>query len=68
MIKLENALATIAFPSISTGAYRFPIERAAGIAVQTVREFTEENPGIEEVIFVLFSAPDLAIYELILKG
>ena len=66
-LALENDLKTIAFPSISTGAYRFPIERAAGIAVRTVREFTEENPGIEEVIFVLFSAPDLAIYERILK-
>ena len=66
-LALENDLRTIAFPSISTGAYRFPIERAAGIAVRTVREFTEGSPGIEEVTFVLFSAADLAIYERILK-
>lgn len=56
-------LKTIAFPSISTGAYRFPIEKACPIAIKTVREFLEKNPAsIEKVIFVLFSEKDFEIY------
>jgi O-acetyl-ADP-ribose deacetylase (regulator of RNase III) len=61
-LALENNLRVIAFPAISTGAYGFPSERAAEIAVRTVRDFTEQNNGIAEVIFVLFSADDLKIY------
>ena len=46
----------MAFPSISTGAYRFPVERAAEIALHTVREFLQrESHAISEVRFVLFS-------------
>jgi O-acetyl-ADP-ribose deacetylase (regulator of RNase III) len=60
-------LKTIAFPSISTGAYRFPIRKAAAIAVGTVRRFLEENPEVfEKVIFVLFSEQDLEVYQNIL--
>jgi O-acetyl-ADP-ribose deacetylase len=60
-------LKTIAFPSISTGAYRFPIRKAAAIAVETVKRFLEENPDVfEKVIFVLFSEQDLKIYQGIL--
>ena len=62
-----HRLKTIAFPSISTGAYRFPIRKAAAIAVGTVRRFLEENPeSLEKVIFVLFSERDLEIYQKIL--
>ena len=60
-------LKTIAFPSISTGAYRFPIRKAASIAVKTVKKFLEENlDTFEKVIFVLFSEQDLEIYQNIL--
>lgn len=65
-LAVENDIKTIAFPSISTGAYGYPIEEAAGIAVRAVRDFLQENDGIEEVIFVLFSASDLKIYQGIL--
>lgn len=59
----KYSLKTIAFPSISTGAYRFPIEKAAAIALKTVKTFLEENPNIfEKVIFVLFSDQDFEIY------
>lgn len=59
----KNSLKTIAFPSISTGAYRFPIEKAAPIALKAVKAFLETSPGIpEKVIFVLFSDEDLSIY------
>ena len=42
-VALENNVKTIAFPSISTGVYRFPVERAAKIAVKEVKDFLEKN-------------------------
>ena len=57
----DNDLTTIAFPSISTGAYRFPIDRAARIALQTVGQFQTEQP-FDEIRFVLFSRADLDAY------
>lgn len=66
-LAIENHIKVIAFPSISTGAYGYPIERAAAVAVRTVRDFTNANEGIEEVIFVLFSADDLKIYQQLLS-
>lgn len=54
---------SVAFPSISTGAYRFPIHRAAGIAMNTVAEVLSYGSGVREVRFVLFSAGDRAVYE-----
>ncbi len=60
----EKGIKSLAFPSISTGAYRFPLERAAGIALAAVKDFLTANPGIiSEVRFVLFSQPVLAAYE-----
>lgn len=60
---VQNGIKTIAFPSISTGAYRFPLERAARIALQTVHDFLQETKQIEEVRFVLFSQKDLEVYQ-----
>lgn len=63
MLAKEHSLKTIAFPSISTGAYHFPIERAATIALKTVKTFIEKNPTVfEKVVFVLFSEQDFKIY------
>lgn len=59
----ENRVKTIAFPSISTGAYGFPIDRASRIAVATAREFLKGTGGIEKVIFVCFSHKDYGVYE-----
>lgn len=59
----ENGAAALAFPSISTGIFGYPIELAAMLAVSTVREAVEQFPGIEEVIFCCFSQADLAVYE-----
>ena len=59
----EHSLKTVAFPSISTGAYRFPIEQAARIALKTVKAFLEKHPGVfEKIVFALFSDRDLEIY------
>jgi O-acetyl-ADP-ribose deacetylase (regulator of RNase III) len=46
---------TVVFPAISTGVYRFPVERAARIALQATREELDRQPQIERVTFVLFS-------------
>jgi O-acetyl-ADP-ribose deacetylase (regulator of RNase III) len=62
-IAAEKKLATIAFPSISTGIYGYPIELAAPIAIRTVREFTRSSGAIAEIAFCCFSAADLAEYE-----
>jgi O-acetyl-ADP-ribose deacetylase len=64
---LEKGCASVAFPSISTGAYRFPIERASAIALGTVQSFLAEHGAPREVVFVLFSAGDLAVYERALR-
>jgi O-acetyl-ADP-ribose deacetylase (regulator of RNase III) len=55
-------LASIAFPSISTGVYRFPIERACRIALREVRASLAARPLPERVVFCCFSADDLAVY------
>ena len=52
---------SISFPSISTGAYRYPVEKAAKIALDTIAEFVKESP-FEQVRFVLFSEEDLQTY------
>ena len=56
----DYKIKSIAFPAISTGVYRFPIERASKIAKSTVRAFLDQNPEIEKVIFVCFNQ---AIYD-----
>lgn len=54
----QHALQSIAFPSISTGVYRFPLDRAAKIAVQEAITFLESfAKSLERVLFVLFNAP-----------
>ena len=62
-IAIVNGVKTIAFPSISTGAYRFPIGRAALIALKAARDFCMTTAALEEIRFVLFSAGDLTVYD-----
>lgn len=65
----ENNIQTIAFPSISTGAYGYPIEEASKIAVTTVKEvLDDEKAHIEKVYFVAFSDADLKIYQELLSN
>ena len=54
---------SLAFPSISTGIFGYPIELAAGIAVSTVRAVADGLPSLQEVVFCCFSAEDFAVYE-----
>ncbi|HOZ56014.1 MAG: O-acetyl-ADP-ribose deacetylase [Parcubacteria group bacterium ADurb.Bin316] len=66
-VAAENNIQSIAFPAISTGVYHFPKDRAAQIAISTVKEFLEKNNDIEEVVFVLFSEDDKKIYEELIQ-
>jgi O-acetyl-ADP-ribose deacetylase (regulator of RNase III) len=62
-VALENGLSSVSFPSISTGAYGFPLDRAARIALRTIAGFLKEAPSITEVNMVLFGKNDLESYE-----
>ncbi|SFR12882.1 O-acetyl-ADP-ribose deacetylase [Desulfoscipio geothermicus] len=64
LLAKEKGIRSISFPSISTGAYRFPIEQAAGIAVASVQEFAAQNIIPTEIRFVLFSDEVLLVYRL----
>jgi O-acetyl-ADP-ribose deacetylase len=61
-VALENNIHTIAFPSISTGIYGFPIERASRIAFDVVKQFVKEHPSIKEARFIVFSQQDFEVY------
>lgn len=63
----ENNIRSVAFPSISTGAYGYPIEEAAPIALQTVINYLESHTDIELVRFVLFGQRAYQVYEKALK-
>lgn len=58
----QHGVRTIAFPSISTGAYGFPMECAARIAVAEIRKFFEHDTGIEKVLLVCFGPAALRIH------
>lgn len=62
----ENGLATVAFPNISTGVYGFPRQRAAEIAIDTVREFLQAPTSVRQVTFVCFDQENLDLYQSIL--
>jgi O-acetyl-ADP-ribose deacetylase len=62
-IAIDRGLASVAFPSISTGVFGFPAERAAGIAVDTVADFIANQPGtIRRVVFCCFDERALALH------
>ena len=56
---------TVAFPSISTGAYGFPLERATGIALKETRKFLEADDTLEKVVFVCFGQDALDTYKTV---
>jgi len=62
------AVEAIAFPSISTGVYGYPVKPAARIAIDTARSFTGSAAKVREVVFCCFSAADLAVYEELLQS
>ena len=66
-LAVENEAASIAFPAISTGVYRFPLQRAATIAVSTVQTFLKTNSSIKRIIFVCFRLEAYETYRHIVR-
>jgi len=65
-LAVENRIKTIAFPAISCGAYGYPIQEATRIALETPREFLEENDKIDKVLFVLWTEDIYQAYRRLL--
>jgi O-acetyl-ADP-ribose deacetylase (regulator of RNase III) len=65
-LAVENGIKTIAFPAISCGAYGYPIQEAAQIALKTTREFLAKTDKIEKVIFVLWGEDVYEAYRKLL--
>lgn len=63
----EHGLKTLAFPSISTGVYGYPVEEAAQIAIREIHGFLKENPEISQVVMCCFSGSDKEIYSKALQ-
>ena len=63
----ENGCKTVDFPSISTGVYAFPVERAAGIAIRTIGAFLADHPAVERVRMVCFDSRTRAAYDAALR-
>lgn len=63
-LAMEHGIRSIAFPSISTGVYSYPVQQAAEIAVQTVRKVIEEYPyAFDEILWVLFDERTKLVYD-----
>lgn len=59
----KNGIRSSAFPAVSTGVYRFPLDRAAAIAVREVRSFLDSDPSVGRVVFVCFGLEALQAYQ-----
>ncbi len=66
-LAVQNGCRTVDFPSISTGVYHFPLEKAAPIAIGTIAGFLAEHPDLERVRMVCFDARTRAAYERALE-
>jgi O-acetyl-ADP-ribose deacetylase len=64
----DNGVESIAFPAISTGIFGYPVEEAAEVALQTMREEAEGLERVHLVRFVLFGEKDLEVHERVLSG
>ena len=63
----QNKISSIAFPSISTGIYGYPVEEASRIALKTIMDYLKNHPEIKLVRFVLFDSNTYRVYEGALK-
>ena len=63
----ENGCRTVDFPSISTGVYHFPLDKAAAIACRTIKEYLKAHPEIERVRMVCFDERTKGFYEKALE-
>lgn len=65
-VAAAKGISSLAFPSISTGIYGYPIELAAGVAISSTRKALQEPSPVKEIVFCCFSEEDLAVYERVL--
>ncbi len=61
-LAVANGLKTVAFPSISTGAYGYPVDEASRVAVKTIKNFLEKEDKLDRVVMVLFSKQAYDVY------
>lgn len=67
-IAIENGIRSIAFPSISTGVYSYPVDAAARVAIKAVKDFLFENPdAFDRIVWVLFDEHTRMVYDRILR-
>lgn len=67
-LTVENDIRSVAFPSISTGVYGYPVDRAARIALREILAFLKIHPDMQEVIMCCFSARDYQVYQETLQS
>jgi O-acetyl-ADP-ribose deacetylase len=67
-IAAAHGLRTLAFPSVSTGIYGYPIELAAQVAISTTRSVTAQLPSLQQILFCCFSPQDLSVYQNLLSS
>lgn len=63
-LAVQNKIKSIAFPAISTGVYGFPLERAAQIAIKTVKKFIQSDKSVQKIIFVCFDDRTYQTYKI----
>lgn len=66
-VAAKNGLKTVSFPSISTGVYGYPIDKAAKVALEKVAEFLSQEANLEEVVFVLFDSRTFEAYSRVME-
>lgn len=67
-VAMEKEIRTIAFPSISTGAFAYPVKDAARVAVSAVKQFVDEHPdAFDDIYWVLFDNQTRSVYERVLE-
>jgi len=67
LLAQEKGIESIAFPNISTGVYGYPKDKAAEIAINTVRETLNETPGMEKIVFVCFDQENYSLYQSLIS-
>lgn len=67
-LSVENDIKTVSFPSISTGAYGYPIDQAGEVALKVIIDFLKKDNSLNEVVFTLFNDTIYKSYENILKS
>ena len=67
-LAVDQGIKSIAFPCISSGIYGYPLQEAARVAIRAVRDFSQRETSIDEVVFCCFSDGDLRVYEQLLAG